>query len=293
MNLDSLPVTIVDACLRNGHGGSPTAVLDDADLSDAQRRAVPGRAGTSHAVFLRARASADGPQVVGMRFFTAVGELPGCGHGTVAGLALLAERAGRSEQRFTVQAGERSFAGHAVQASGRFEARFDPGVITTRRATAAELGPALAALGLHPQKDTGSAHVASLGRARLLVRARSRAALATLAPDADRLGVACDLLGLLGCYVYAPSESDDHFTARMFAPSIGVPEDIANANSTACLAALLADQGAGEITVDMGDSLGNPATVVASTRASRPGLRVLVGGSARIRDRPSVVMQSP
>jgi trans-2,3-dihydro-3-hydroxyanthranilate isomerase len=292
MNLDSLTVTIVDACLRDGHGGSPTAVLDDADLSDAQRRAVPGRTGTSHAVFLRAQASADETQVVGMRFFTAVGELPGCGHGTVAGLALLAERGGRSEQRFTVRAGGRSFAGHAVQASERFEARFDPGVITARRATAAELGPVLAAMGLHRHKGTGSAHVASLGRPRLLVRAPSRAALATLAPDPARLAVACDLLGLLGCYVYVPSESGDHFTARMFAPSIGVPEDIANANSTACLAALLSDQGIGEITVDMGDSLSSPATVVASTQASRSGPRVLVGGSARIRT-PSVLMQSP
>jgi len=43
--------------------------------------------------------------------------------------------------------------------------------------------------------------------------------------------------------------------ARMFAPSIGVPEDVANANSTGCLAAHLAGQGAIELTAEMGESL--------------------------------------
>jgi len=43
---------------------------------------------------------------------------------------------------------------------------------------------------------------------------------------------------------------------RSVAPSIGVPEDIANGNSTACLAAHLADHGFSALDVDMGDSLG-------------------------------------
>jgi trans-2,3-dihydro-3-hydroxyanthranilate isomerase len=55
----------------------------------------------------------------------------------------------------------------------------------------------------------------------------------------------------------------------MFAPSIGVPEDIANANSTACLAAFLGR----ELAVDMGDALGAPSTVVADARG--------VGGLAK------------
>jgi predicted PhzF superfamily epimerase YddE/YHI9 len=64
----------------------------------------------------------------------------------------------------------------------------------------------------------------------------------------------------------------------MFAPSIGVPEDIANANSTACLAAHLASRGIPRIAADMGDTLGAPATI---TAAAEPGGRhVRVGGHA-------------
>ena len=71
---------------------------------------------------------------------------------------------------------------------------------------------------------------------------------------------------LLGCYLYSRPTAHGRIATRMFATSIGVPEDIANANSTACLAAHLA----ADIAVDMGDSLGQPATVTA-TAAGRVG----------------------
>ncbi|MEU7899957.1 PhzF family phenazine biosynthesis protein [Nonomuraea sp. NPDC049152] len=75
----------------------------------------------------------------------------------------------------------------------------------------------------------------------------------------------------------------------MFAPSIGVAEDIANANSTACLAAYLAGQGITDITVDMGDSLRTPSTITATTRHSPSGPLVHLGGTAEITRRPPAV----
>ncbi|MEV0198257.1 PhzF family phenazine biosynthesis protein [Nonomuraea sp. NPDC050691] len=106
----------------------------------------------------------------------------------------------------------------------------------------------------------------------------TRSALAALDPDLDRLRAACDRLGLLGCYVYSVPERSGRVAARMFAPSIGVPEDVANANGTACLAAHLAGQGFTGIAVDMGDSLGSPSTIAAAPR----DLVVRLGGAARI-----------
>src|SRR5205085_1589088 len=91
---DRLPVTIIDACLRDGRGGSPTAVLWDRSLSDAERRRVPQLTGASHAVFVSGGDGGVAPAEVSLRFFTATGELPACGHGTVAALAFLAEQSG-------------------------------------------------------------------------------------------------------------------------------------------------------------------------------------------------------
>lgn len=238
---------IVNACLRDGTGGSPTVVLDDEDFNDEERRSMPALHGTSHAVFL-------GPGGA-LRFFTSEGELPGCGHGTVAALAVLAAGGGTE---FTLRAGGRTFEGTATRAPGGVEAFFDPGPVQVRPATTAERDAVVDALGAG-----GSCVVATLGRPRMLVELPD--GLAALAPDFRRLREATDELGLLGCYVHGPV-AGGRCAARMFAPSIGVPEDIANANSTACLAAHLG----ADITVDMGDSLGQPATI-AATAAGRVG----------------------
>ncbi|WP_043677369.1 PhzF family phenazine biosynthesis protein [Streptomyces xylophagus] len=270
--ISRLSVTIVRACLREGVGGSPTAVLGELPLSDDERRLVPVLAGTSHAVFVSPRGSE-----VALRFFTAEGELPACGHGTVAALAFLAERAGGSEYRGTLRAAGRSFAGWAVREGVRVRAAFEPGPVALREPTAAECGLVVPTLGVTRDMLAPGTRVASVGRARLLVPVASRSVLAALAPDFGRLRAACDRFGFLGCYVYSVPTRSGRIAARMFAPSIGVPEDIANANSTACLAADLAGRGVTEIAVDMGDSLGSPATITAS---AEPLVRL--GGTAEV-----------
>lgn len=306
-----LAVTVVHACRRDARGGSPTAVLDEAPLSEAERRRVPAAVGASHAVFV----SPDHR----LRFFTAAGELPACGHGTVAALAVIAARSPGLRCEVTLSAGGRSFAGRCFPAgraggdsvdrafanaaatggdcaaaaasvsSGRgrgsghgFAAVFDPGPVDARPATAAECGLVLPALGLDPSAAAGPPTIASVGRPRLLVPVAGRGLLAGLAPDRARLRAACDELGLLGCYVHTLPDPGGSAAARMFAPSIGVPEDIANANSTACLAACLAAEGIAAVAVDMGDALGEPATITAVTRPGAGGVRVEVGGVAEI-----------
>src|SRR3954464_8487565 len=135
---DSLVFTVVRACLRDGAGGSPTAVLDESPMPDEERRSVPGRAGVSHAVFV-----APGGQV---RFFTSAGELPACGHGTVAALALLAHRTGRSEHLLRVSG--RTFWGRAIPIGhGLFDAAFDPGMLTTRQPNDSDIAGLAAPLG--------------------------------------------------------------------------------------------------------------------------------------------------
>jgi PhzF family phenazine biosynthesis protein len=148
--------------------------------------------------------------------------------------------------------------------------------------TPTELEPVIGALRVPADGLLAGSRIATLGRARLLVPVSSAAVVAALRPDSERLRAVCDQFGWLGCYVYSPPTSGGRVAARMFAPSIGVPEDVANANSTACLAVHLAGSGPVDITVDMGDSLHRPATITASLRPTPTGQRVLVGGAAVI-----------
>ncbi|MCI3928194.1 PhzF family phenazine biosynthesis protein [Streptomyces sp. AN091965] len=281
-----LPVAVVGACLRDGRGGSPTAVVDGMPADEAERRRIPALLGTSHAVFVREEGPEEGHQgglpVVSLRFATAEGDLPACGHGTVAALAALADRASTAEYRAVLRTVTATFTGRAVRRPGGLvEASFETDSVTLRAADPAELERVLPALGLDAAA-VGEAYVATLGRPRMLLPLPSRAALADLAPDPDRLRAACDAFGLLGCYVHCEPGADGRAAARLFAPSIGVPEDIANANSTACLAALLATRGIDRVAVDMGDSLGHPATISAGSRTGPRGRLVHVGGTAQV-----------
>ncbi|MDQ7911001.1 PhzF family phenazine biosynthesis isomerase [Phytohabitans sp. ZYX-F-186] len=271
--------------MRDGRGGSPTAVVDDPGaLSDAERSRVPARYGTSHAVFVTRRGAPG--TATDLRFFTAEGELPACGHGTVAAIAFLAARSHEAVREFTLRAAGRAFTAHATRDGDRFHTAFDPGPIAVREATPDETGLVAAALGASAELLAPGACVASPGRPRILIPFGTARAVAALTPDIDALRAACDRLGFLGCYVHTPPSDAGRVTARMFAPSIGVPEDIANANSTACLAAHLARRGVTHLSVDMGDSLGSPATITTTARRTPDGAAILVGGAATLASTP-------
>ncbi|WP_031008153.1 PhzF family phenazine biosynthesis protein [Streptomyces sp. NRRL F-5727] len=288
--------TLVRACLRGTDGGSPTAVIEEPrrtgaapgpsperpwPLTDDERRLVPGLLGASHAVFVTPPAPAGGgAPAYALRFFTSEGELPACGHGTVAALAHIAARTGAFDG--LLRTAGRVFVGRARRGGdGLIHAAFDPGPVELRQPEPAAYDLLLPALGLG-RLPAGPGGIASVGRPRLLLPVADRAELAALAPDVGLLRAACDRLGLLGVYVYSAPTREGRAAARMFAPSIGVDEDIANANSTACLAALLAEPGRPlTLTVDMGDSLGHPATLTATARPGPDGRpRILLGGTA-------------
>lgn len=163
MNLD---VTVVQACRRSRRGGSRTAVVEDGDLSDAARRAVPGAVGASHAVFI----SGQDPSAVRLRFFTSAGELPACGHGTVAALAVLAQRSGNDRYDGVLRTAARSLPGHAIGSDGHYTASFKPGPIDLRAAAIDEADPILAALGV--STEAVACQVASVGAAASAGRAR-------------------------------------------------------------------------------------------------------------------------
>jgi PhzF family phenazine biosynthesis protein len=261
-----MELTIVDACVREGTGGSPTAVVDDdGSLTDDQRRAVPNRAGTSHAAFLGSQGD--------VRFFTLGGELSGCGHGTVAAQAVLFDRSGRDALRGWQHTGGRRFEVTASRRDVGVEVWFDQGVVALRRPSTEDHREVCAALGVDGDGDVVTADP---GTPRHLVRVRDRRTLLGMVPDLARLA---RLPGVLGCLVYCVPDAGVA-VARMFAPAIGVPEDIANANSSGCLAAHL---DAERLRVDQGDALGCPSTVLASARRGPAGIRVRVGGLAVIR----------
>jgi trans-2,3-dihydro-3-hydroxyanthranilate isomerase len=285
----AVEVMMVMACLRDGAGGSPTAVVTDGEgLDDVDLARIPLRMGTSHVAVVYPHRSSGGSRT--LRFFTTEGELPGCGHGTVAAIAVLASQGPREGfQGLVCVAGRELEATGAVEpepeGGGVVEAWFDQGMVEHRGATGEERAAFLAALGLerdalHPDDEVT---VASPGRARLMVPVVDRGVLASIRPDQERLAAESRRYRQLGCFVYVPPSATALAAARMFAPAIGVPEDVANANSSGCLAAHLLITGRNPtVAVDQGDALGRPSTVHATAIRSGRRIATRVGGTARL-----------
>ncbi|WP_232234133.1 PhzF family phenazine biosynthesis protein [Micromonospora chokoriensis] len=279
-------MTIVDACTRRREGGSPTAVLiDDITLSDSTRRAIVRRAGTSHAAFVD-----DAGTTPTVRFFTAHGELTNCGHGTIAAQAVLLHRRRIREHRLRQRTGGRTFDTTAIQRDDGIEVWFDQGPVELQDCTAAGRDSILAALNIrsNDMATDDAPCVASPGTPRLLVPVRTLPTLLSIRPDLRRLAAECRRLGFLGCFVYTLSPTRDAAAARMFAPAIGVGEDVVNANSTGCLAAhLFATHGHSSIEVEQGQTAGRPSLVFATATATTKGISARVGGMATIRSGPN------
>ncbi|MDG4838508.1 PhzF family phenazine biosynthesis isomerase [Micromonospora sp. WMMD967] len=270
------PVAVVNACTRQGRGGSPTTVvIDDAALTDDERHAIAGAAGTSHTAFVDTSTAA----VPTVRFFTGTGELTTCGHGTIAAQAVLLQRSGATEHLGHQRSGGRTFATTAIRRHDGIEVWFDQGVIALPDSGHPTGGGIIAALGLERTDLAADVRVASPGTPRLLVPVRDRRTLLSIQPDHDRLAAECRRLAYLGCFVYALSPPTRTGIARMFAPAIGVDEDIANANSVGCLAAHLLDTtGNGEIDIHQGDGLQSPSSVYASATNAADGIVARIGG---------------
>ncbi|MEU8419630.1 PhzF family phenazine biosynthesis isomerase [Micromonospora sp. NPDC048835] len=269
-------LTVVNACTRHGTGGSPTTVvIDDAVLTDDDRHAIARRAGTSHTAFVDT-GTADVSRV---RFFTSAGELTNCGHGTIAAQAVLLQRSGGTEHHGRQLTAGRVFATSAIRRHDGIEVWFDQGVIALPDGADATGGGIIAALGLQRTDIAADLRVASSGAPRLLVPVRDRLKLLSIQPDHVRLAAECRRLGYLGCFAYALSPTGRTGVARMFAPAIGVDEDIANANSVGCLAAHLLDTtGSGAIDIHQGDRLQSPSSVSASATHTAEGIVARIGG---------------
>jgi trans-2,3-dihydro-3-hydroxyanthranilate isomerase len=208
------PMAVVNACTRDGQGGSPTAVvIDDATLTDDDRHATAHRAGTSHTAFIDT-STADTPTV---RFFTSAGELTNCGHGTIAAQAVLLHRSGATEHHGRQRTAGRTFATTAIRRRDGVEVWFDQGVIALADHADATGGGIIAALGLQRADIAAGVRVASPAA----TTSRPRPGSPDTAVHAARLRSAdnrVSRLGYLGCFTYALSPTAGTAAARMFAP---------------------------------------------------------------------------
>lgn len=283
-----ITITIAAAFTDQKYAGSPTGVVLDANgLSDEQMQHIANSTNCSHTAFVTESRQDD--YDVGVRFFTAGGEIKNCGHGTIALHVVRAVKRGNVADGIVRQRTESGIQEVQVQHENgaitvwlkQDEIRFHP----VERET---IGDLLSALNL-PESSLQPDYpviIASPGANRFLVALKDVEALQALKPDIAALKKLGEQVKGIGCFVYAmnaPLEA----TARMFAPNIGVDEDVTNGNSGGCLGAYLlrldkTNPSELILQVHQGQAFNRPGTVLVKVCRVGDAIETVIGGTAVI-----------
>lgn len=258
--------------------GNPLAIVEDADgLSDTAMQIIAREFNLSETIFVLR--PADPAHTAKVRIFFPTAEIPFAGHPTIGCAIHLATQTapeGDFETVITLEEVAGLVPVRVWRVDGQVEAEFQapilPGAMADTRMPEAQV--IAAALGLEAGQigfDTHQPAIWQGGPAFAYVPLADLAALSAALVNGAAWQALCAATGLNNVYLYAPSDRSD-YTARMFAPGDGIPEDPATGSASAILAAQLLAAGAlpeGEtrLHLEQGVDMGRPSLI---------GLRVLV-----------------
>jgi len=261
-------------------GGNPAGVvLDAGDLDAAAMQAIAAEVNYSETAFLL---PAPDPRERPVRYFSPLAEVPFCGHATIAAAVAHAERHGPGRLVLHTRSGR--VAVDTAAEDGLIVATLVSVAPRVEDVTDADVDEALAALGWTADDldATLPARVAFAGASHLVLAVATRARLARLDYDFDRLGALMaerDWTTVQLVHRTGPAT----FDARNPFPPGGVYEDPATGAAAAAFGAYLAEVGAVDpptrFTITQGVHMGRPSTLVVDVPALlAEGIRV--SGSA-------------
>ncbi|GHC66629.1 PhzF family phenazine biosynthesis protein [Streptomyces flavofungini] len=267
-------------------GGNPAGVVLDArGLDDKAMLAVAAEVGYSESAFLTPGPDGDDRSFT-VRYFSPLAEVPFCGHATVATAVALAERDGPGDFVFATPA--RTVPVSVTESGGTLRATLTSVAPHVEEAAPADIDEALAALGWRADElDPGlPPRIAFAGARHLVLAAATRARLADLAYDFDRLKTLMLRLDLTTVQlVWREQESGTVFHARDPFPVGGVVEDPATGAAAAAFGAYARELGlvpaTAELTLHQGVDMGRPGVLTVTLRDGDTRVRV-AGAAVRI-----------
>jgi trans-2,3-dihydro-3-hydroxyanthranilate isomerase len=263
----------VDVFTRTRFGGNPLAVVLDADaLTTDEMQAVAREFNYSETSFVRR--PADQRHTAEVRIFTPTTEVPFAGHPNVGTAFVLASREGTSRsEEFLFEEKAGLVRARVIRDQGRVDQIQLTAPQKLSGGRSFDLKDVAACLSLTAADVATSLHaprIASVGLPFLVVEIASREALAHARPKAEAFERILPIDGADAIYLYCREpdgrDGDVDFTARMFAPSDGVPEDPATGSATAATCALIASlEGAAQrgFRIAQGMDMGRPSLLMA------------------------------
>jgi len=273
--------------------GNPLAVVVDADgLEQAQMQAVAREFNLPETVFVNQ--PGDPAHRAKLRIFTPAAELPFAGHPTVGSAVLLGCMIGCNTRDFVLEEPiglvrcrvipHGHGGGHARFGIPRLPVEAGPGPDNETAAAALNLArDEIGFADFRPQRW-------SAGVALTFVPVRSLDAIRRARPDGARFDAAFGRDGPAMAYLFCAEtrNTGNDFHARMFAPSLGIPEDPATGAAAAAFAGMLSaagglPDGRHDFCIEQGYEMGRPSLIeLGLERANGRLIAATIGGHAVI-----------
>ncbi len=293
MTGSQLPFHTVDVFTERRFAGNPLAIVERADdLTDAQMQTIAREFNLSETIFVRR--PVDPANTVSVRIFFPTGEIPFAGHPTIGCAIHLATAAHPGDDDFSIRVVLEEVAGLVPVAvsrtAGKVRAQFTApiipfagdGVLPTAKQLANALGVTRGQLDV-PGHSIG---LWQGGPSCVYTPIESADTLSRINIDTRELGLALGPAHADMIFCYARADSGADFTARMFAPAVGIPEDPATGSACAIFAAqLLASgelkAGTNRFSIRQGYDMGRPSDIGLEVDVNAGGIQaVRISGSS-------------
>jgi trans-2,3-dihydro-3-hydroxyanthranilate isomerase len=286
----------LDVFTTKRFAGNPLAVVLDADeLDDTQMQVIAREFNLSETVFVKRPVNPAHSAAV--RIFTPKDEVPFAGHPTVGTAILLSElRSGPAEteqdaivtleqQAGVVRVGIRLKPGEAGFAE------FDAPKLPQDAGALPPVDTLAAGLGLIPNEIGFENHrprCFAAGPAFAMIPVPTLEAIAKARVCYPHWAAAFDEQGIVGAFLYTRQceHTTSAFHARMFAPTMGIPEDPATGSAAICLAGAMhhfdeSPDGMHKRAIEQGYEMGRPSQIIMTNVVRGGGLEaVRIGGTA-------------
>lgn len=238
-----LPFYTLDVFTDQPFAGNPLAVVLEADgLSTAQMQTIAREFNLSETIFVRK--PVDPAHTAEVRIFFPTAEIPFAGHPTVGCALLLAELAALAgdDVSHIVLEEQAGLVPVSLSSEGGIrQATFTAPVIPYPRLVEIDTALLARAVDLAPSDIGFASHTCGVfagGPAFLYVPVQDTQTLARARPIEPFWSHLMDAAGVDSAYLYTPGKDAD-FQARMFSPTVGIPEDPATGSASAILAGTL------------------------------------------------------
>lgn len=277
--MKNIDVHIVNAFEHQNNGGNPAGVVLNADgLTAKQKLEIAGQVGLSETAFVSASALAD----YKLDFFTPTKQIAHCGHATIATFTYLKKEGkikGDSSSKETVDGVRLIYFEGASAFMEQDAPKFIPVSQEDREGTLLALG--ITKQDLLPGYDI---EIVNTGNSFLIVPVKSENMLKSMTPRQEVIESLSEKYGLIGFYVYSPSEDAAvHATSRMFAPFYGIEEEAATGMAAGPLACYLHHYGAvqaEEVVISQGKHMTppSPSMITVRLKITAQGIEKLYAG---------------